>query len=723
MIYRSLRLASSLLLLCTFAVAADSPQVEAARRSLQRSLGPRAAEIQLGVMPARDDRTNEFIIEAANGKLAVLGTSPVAMCRGVYHYLRATGTGMATWSGTRFAVPETWPDFPRTRIRTPHKYIQNFNVVTFGYNTVFWDWARWEKELDWMALHGFNMALALNGSEAIWQRVFLQMGLTQGELDHWVTGAAYLPWFRMGNIYKWGGPLSQPWHRDQIALQKKILARMRELGIEPIAPAFAGFVPEALARVYPQEKLILMKEWSGFTEEYVSTILDPQSKLYPEIGRRFIREWEKEFGDAQFFLADSFNEMQVPVPEDRAQRLETLARFGRAVYDSIIAGDESAIWVMQGWLFSNAQDFWDKGSVEALLSRVPSDRMVILDLATNYAETWRMNNAFFDKRWIFSFIPNMGGNTAWVGKMNVSASLAAHALDDPRHGNLIGFGVAYEGIENNDVQTELMTDAAWQQDAIHLDDWLRDYAKARYGKVPPEVIRAWRMISLTAYDHFDSNMRAGYQHRPPEMKWEWGGRPAENAAFNMAVADFLRAGDTLGNEPLYRTDMIEMVAQATGAKIDLLLQRTMKAQDEKKIDERRKLLFEALSLMSDLDALLAAHPTYRVDRWINFARKAGTTPAEKDRYEVMAKRQITQWGPGEHLLNEYAAKVWNGLIAGYYRARWEAYFDALDKGADPKKSLDALETSWIETVGNIPAPKPPADPVKAARELFARANN
>ena len=177
---------------------------------------------------------------------------------------------------------------------------------------------------------------------------------------------------------------------------------MRELGIEPIVPAFAGFVPASLARVYPNEKFIRMKPWSGFTEEYVSTILDPQSKLYTEIGRRFIREWEREFGDAQFFLADSFNEMQVPVPEDRAERLETLARFGQAVYDSIIAGDESAIWVMQGWLFSNAQDFWDKGSVEALLSRVPSDRMVILDLATNYAETWRMHNAFFDKRWIFS---------------------------------------------------------------------------------------------------------------------------------------------------------------------------------------------------------------------------------------------------------------------------------------------------------------------------------
>lgn len=36
---------------------------------------------------------------------------------------------------------------------------------------MWWDWARWEQELDWMALNGINLALAWNGQEAIWQRV------------------------------------------------------------------------------------------------------------------------------------------------------------------------------------------------------------------------------------------------------------------------------------------------------------------------------------------------------------------------------------------------------------------------------------------------------------------------------------------------------------------------------------------------------------------------
>jgi hypothetical protein len=36
----------------------------------------------------------------------------------------------------------------------------------------WWDWKRWEKEIDWMALQGINLPLAFTGQEAIWQKVF-----------------------------------------------------------------------------------------------------------------------------------------------------------------------------------------------------------------------------------------------------------------------------------------------------------------------------------------------------------------------------------------------------------------------------------------------------------------------------------------------------------------------------------------------------------------------
>lgn len=51
------------------------------------------------------------------------------------------------------------------------RYYQN--VCTQSYSNVWWDWPRWEKEIDWMALNGYNMPLAYTGQEALWQEVTL----------------------------------------------------------------------------------------------------------------------------------------------------------------------------------------------------------------------------------------------------------------------------------------------------------------------------------------------------------------------------------------------------------------------------------------------------------------------------------------------------------------------------------------------------------------------
>ena len=47
----------------------------------------------------------------------------------------------------------------------------------------------------------------------------------------------------MGNLQRHGGPLSQKWHQAQFALAKQIVARMSEIGIIPVLPAFTGFLP------------------------------------------------------------------------------------------------------------------------------------------------------------------------------------------------------------------------------------------------------------------------------------------------------------------------------------------------------------------------------------------------------------------------------------------------------------------------------------------------
>ena len=174
----------------------------------------------------------------------------------------------------------------------------------------YWDWNRWEKEIDWMALHGVNMPLALVANEAISARVWSKLGLTDKEIGDYFAGPAHLPWMRMGNISNIDGPLTDTWHNQQVALQHKILKRMKELGMKPICPAFAGFVPKAIKRLYP-EVSFSETTWAGAFHNWM---LSPKDELFHTIGKMFIEEWEKEFGKNDYYIADSFNEMDIPFP-------------------------------------------------------------------------------------------------------------------------------------------------------------------------------------------------------------------------------------------------------------------------------------------------------------------------------------------------------------------------------------------------------------------------
>ena len=74
------------------------------------------------------------------------------------------------------------------------------------------------------------------------------------------------------------------------------------------------------------------------------------------------------------------------------------------------------MWVTQGWTFGYQHDFWDRSSLQALLSRVPDDKMIIIDLGNDYPkwvwgteQTWKNHDGFYGKKWIFSYVPNFGG--------------------------------------------------------------------------------------------------------------------------------------------------------------------------------------------------------------------------------------------------------------------------------------------------------------------------
>lgn len=46
-----------------------------------------------------------------------------------------------------------------------------------------------------------------------------------------------------------------------------------------------------------------------------SWMLPVESPLFREIAARYMEEWEREFGRGEYYLVDSFNEMELPFGE------------------------------------------------------------------------------------------------------------------------------------------------------------------------------------------------------------------------------------------------------------------------------------------------------------------------------------------------------------------------------------------------------------------------
>ncbi len=700
----------ALFLSVTFTRRAWAGPVEAARAVLDRTV-PGAGHVTLGVIPAHDG-CDAYDYAAADGTLTVRGSSGVAICRGFYDYLRGSGLGMVGWSGTRAVVPSRWPDAPPTAVVTPYRHRFYLNVVTYGYTMPYWTWDRWERELDWMALHGVNLPLAMVGTEAIGQRVWQKLGLSQAEIDPFYTGPAHLPWQRMGNLAGLDGPLPQSWHDDQVALQHKILSRMRELGIEPIAPAFAGFVPPALKAHFPDAALHELG-WAGFPP---TKFLAPDDPLFGRIGTMYVQEWEREFGRARYFLSDSFNEMQLPKTDRPVTDL--LAGYGDAIYRSIQAGDPDAVWVLQGWMFGYQRDIWTPDTVRALLSRVPDDRMLILDEACDYngeywhnGMNWRLFHGFERKPWVYGVIPNMGGKTGMTGVLDFYAGDSSRALAAPDRGNLAGIGFAPEGTENNEVIYELMSDMAWRTSPVDLDAWIASYCRNRYGGCPAPMVRAWQAFRRTVYGTFTDHPRFGWQ-----TAMFGPGSINHDPRFLAGVRDFLACAKELGTAPLYRADAVELSAMALGLKADEWFGIAREAQETGgPAAVRDRAMARALALLDDADRLLESHPTDRLQRWLDYANGHGTDAGERAAYESDARRIVTVWGPP---INDYSARLWSGLIRDFYAPRMRRAFDGMTSGHAFQRA--PWEEQWVNSHGVTPrAPFP--DPIATADQLVATA--
>ena len=708
------------------AAGGGAPPGPGAAGVLHRLLPDRTGEFVFEPIPAQDG-LDVFEIETVGGQVALRGPNGVAQASALNWFLKYSCHCHVSWSGDHLDLPKPLPNAEKVRVATPYRYRYYWDYVSFSYVTAFWDWSRWEREIDWMALNGINMPLALTGQEAIWQAVYRTMGLSDREIGEFMVGPAYLPFGWLGCIDGWGGPLPQSWIDAQADLQKKILARERELGMTPVLQGFSGHVPAALATRFPESKLHTT-QWSDFPS---TSLLDPLDPLFPEIGWAFIQEQTRQFGTDHLYDADTFIEM-TPPSNDPA----FLSAIARAVHGAMTGADPDAVWLLQGWPFYYQRDFWQPPQVEAVLGAIPDDRMIVLDLWAEQNPVWQRTEAFHGKPWIWCLYHNAGGRPGLYGPLPRIAGDPVAALHSPERGNLCGLGLTMEGTEQNPVVYDLMTEMAWHTRPVDLDRWVEDYAHRRYGAKLPQAERAWKTLQATAYS-------AEIKSRPPTsvicMRPGLGGAADEYSSSQTPITYdpaqlaeawrlLLDCGDIAAHVEPYRYDVVD-IGQQVMANLALSLYDGMRRAHETKDRDafgRSSQFF--LQAICDLDELLATNRHFLLGTWITRARDWATNEQERKLYEWNARTLITLWGPRHNRLHDYSCRHWSGLLRDFYAPRWEMFARHVETALAAGTPVDqeaftrevtAWEERWAHRTDDFPS-EARGDAVAVARNLFEK---
>ncbi len=657
----------------------------------RRVLGDKASVVRF---EQTDSPTDCYELTSKGTKVLIRGNNANSMAVGLNRYIQEYCLANVSWYDFNpVELPETLPLVEGSISANAEMPVRFFlNYCTFGYTMPWWGWKQWERFIDWMALNGVNMPLAITGEEAVWQKVWRKYGLSDEQIRSFFTGPAHLPWQRMCNIDRWQGPLPQSWIDGQAKLQKRILRRERSLNMTPVLPAFSGHIPAELNEAVPDSlDCSPVRRWCGFAEQYRCTFLSPTDPLFARIQKDYLEEQTRMYGTDHIYGVDCFNEVPPPSWDP-----EYLARVSAGVYDSMASVDPDAVWLQMGWLFISSRRNWTPERIKAYLTAVPQGRMMLLDYESDYLEIWRQTESFYGQPFIWCYLGNFGNMTEIEGDYYHNDRLIAGAKEEGGPG-FVGLGCTLEGFGVNESVYEAVLSRAWSN-SLPSCKYIDNIADRHLGRVDSVYRKYWHALADNVCITHTSTSASNLICARPSLEGVRNSNTVYDRGYDIRYLD--EAMELLdqveGTSDYYRFDVANARRQAISNKAPALRERFAAAY---KAGDRAGMLAardEFLALCDDLIAVVGTRPEFSLDDWIRDARSWGKTEEEKDYFEMNARTIISVWGDSFRLC-DYANRDWDGLIETYYKPRWQMFFDAViaafDAGEEyiDRKSPRALQ--------------------------------
>ncbi len=629
---------------------------------------------------------DSYRMYSEGGKIVIEAGTGVAACSAFNTYLHDYCNSFYGPITKRIDLPEVPPAIDGVvESHSPFLYRYFFNYCTFSYTYLFAGWEEWEHLTDYLLLSGVNLYLNAVGHEIVWRDLLRELGYSEGDINKFICGPAYLPWQWMGNMTGFGGNLSESWYNRQKALSCKINEKMRAFSAEPMLPGYYGMVPADFTEKFPESKPVDQGPWCGF---YRPSLLVQTDAMFSRVAELFYEKTKENFGACKFFSADPFHEGGIVEGVDLAGfAVSSLAEMQKCHPDSL--------WFFQGWQQNPRREM-----IEAL----DIDDVLIGNLSAD--ETYNLGKSYFGYPWVYLSTPNFGGTRKVSGNLYGFMQEPLEILDEPEKNDLVGIGMTMEAVEVNEIFFDVFGRISFSPRRFTEEEYVREFVRTRYGIESENLIKAFTILIDQVFMGKSGNIfgdKESSMCARPDLKTRhvsfWG--MEKDVCYNVAdLAEITRLMltefDKLKDNPSFRLDIMDMARQIlsdTGWEYVKAMDAAYDAHDRDGFIAWSKKFIGLFDIQEDL---MSTNELTRLDHWVDRARNYATTESEKNMFAFNARALLTLWAPKDisQWLRDYAHREWAGMIKPFYKKRWAAYLNTLEFYFEDRENLPVID--WKE---------------------------
>ncbi len=601
------------------------------------------------------------VIEGEGANICISAPNVKEAIRAYGYYLRKMARVHLSWNGdnksvAKFVVPKKSVSVPEA---LPFNYA--YNYCTLSYTTMHWDKERWEQELDRLALAGYTHALVTSGLEKVWQNFLTKLNCSREIIEQFIPLPTHAAWWNMANLEGEGGPVSQTLIDSEAKLGRFLVKRMRELGMEPVLQGYVGFIPHNFPREHVSGDILPQGKWIAYERP---AVLVPTSPSFGEVAALWYKELHKVYGyTAKFYGGDLFH-------EGGNKGNANLKACAEAVQSAMANASPGSTWLLQAWGHNPDPN---------LLSGTDPEHTIVLELDKDNTEHHNMPGGRGGRKHVWCELANFGGKHGMFGGLPL-----LERLDGNINGSL-GVGLLSEGLETNPLYYAMLTERINNREKIDREDFIKEYAHARYGSKDERLVQALSILADTVYKPMQ--YREGGQEnilcaRPRLNATRVSTWASPDGYYDteklVQVRDLLakagKADAKLAARETFRYDFADVSRQVIADAARPQLTRCREAFERKDARAFREESEKFLDLIRESASVLATSEHFLLGRFLLGVAKRGSNKADSKELVRSMKQLITTWRQDIGPLDDYSHRQFSEMMTHYYLPRWKAYF-------------------------------------------------